>query len=285
MPATRRFVLPKRAKRVPRFKQPDGLRMAYYASLRAYARACVASARSALNSIIGPRADTINASQRIDASPKRAELALEAASKRVTAEWPNRKLAVIAEKFGEKTSKYQKTSLIAQARASVSVDLTKVLAEEPGIAEALTGFVSENVSLIRSIQTRYFSEVEEQISAAVADGVRAGDLADIILEITGERGDVAESNALRIANDQIGKLTGQLNEIRQTNLGITQFIWSSSHDSRVRPEHQEYDGQTYDWDDPPDGEVPGEPINCRCFATPLFSELDTEDLPSADDEE
>jgi SPP1 gp7 family putative phage head morphogenesis protein len=69
-------------------------------------------------------------------------------------------------------------------------------------------------------------------------------------------------------------MTSSFNEVRQTNAGITHYIWSTSHDERVRASHARLNGETFSWKDPPevDGERanPGEPVNCRCVAIPVI---------------
>ena len=58
-------------------------------------------------------------------------------------------------------------------------------------------------------------------------------------------------NLRRITRDQTNKMTGQLNQIRQGQLGIKEFIWQTVKDERVRDEHVERDGVTYSWSSPP----------------------------------
>ncbi len=44
------------------------------------------------------------------------------------------------------------------------------------------------------------------------------------------------------------------------------YIWHTIGDGKVRSEHADRDGETFDWDDPPEGGHPGEAPNCRCWA-------------------
>jgi hypothetical protein len=73
--------------------------------------------------------------------------------------------------------------------------------------------------------------------------------------------------------------------MRQKQLGVTSFVWQTMGDERVRDEHAERDGQEYEYDDPPDGELPGEPIMCRCWAEPVLDDLDDSDDEESDDDE
>ena len=83
----------------------------------------------------------------------------------------------------------------------------------------------------------------------------------------------AQNRANLIARDQINKLNGQVNAIRQQNVGITHYIWRTADDDRVRPTHNARDDKKFAWDKPPSDGHPGEPINCRCYAEPVFDNL------------
>lgn len=75
-----------------------------------------------------------------------------------------------------------------------------------------------------------------------------------------------ENHAALIARDQVSKLNGQLNRARQQAAGITDFVWETRKDSRVRPEHRDLQGRTFSWQEGWDGVFPGQPIQCRCWA-------------------
>ncbi len=62
---------------------------------------------------------------------------------------------------------------------------------------------------------------------------------------------------------------GLINQLRQEDLGIEQYIWRSQDDAKVRDSHAGYDDQVFRWDDPPVGGHPGEAQNCRCYAEPI----------------
>lgn len=64
---------------------------------------------------------------------------------------------------------------------------------------------------------------------------------------------------------------GLINQLRQEDLGIEQYIWRSQDDAKVRASHAGYDDQVFRWDDPPVGGHPGEEHNCRCYAEPIAS--------------
>jgi SPP1 gp7 family putative phage head morphogenesis protein len=91
---------------------------------------------------------------------------------------------------------------------------------------------------------------------------------------------VAANRAALIASDQIGKLNGELNQLRQTNLGVRRYRWSTSLDERVRKDHRELEGSIQEWAKPPvvnrrTGERghPGQAVRCRCSAIPIIDDV------------
>jgi SPP1 gp7 family putative phage head morphogenesis protein len=97
-----------------------------------------------------------------------------------------------------------------------------------------------------------------------------------LVEAIKESGDVADSRAKLIARDQTSKINGAFTSVRQQSLGITKFVWQTAQDERVREEHADLDGEEYLWSEPPKEGMPGEAVNCRCIALPVF-ELDDEE--------
>jgi hypothetical protein len=61
------------------------------------------------------------------------------------------------------------------------------------------------------------------------------------------------------------------------SVGVERYIWRSVQDSRVRPEHAEYNGNEYGWDDPPPDGNPGQPVRCRCHAEAVWPD---EEVPA-----
>ena len=143
------------------------------------------------------------------------------------------------------------------------------LVNEPWLSGKLANYVAENVNLIESIDDKFFAEVQDVVFRGASQGLSSKDLADQIKD----RFDVSHSRYDLIARDQVGKLTGQLNQSRQVNAGFTRYIWRTSMDERVRPEHEEREGEVFSWDEPPPDGHPGQPIQCRCYAEPIFEDL------------
>lgn len=133
----------------------------------------------------------------------------------------------------------------------------------------------QNVDLIKTIPTRLHDELRGVVQKAFADAWPWKRLSESIQQ----RFSVNEFVARRIARDQMGKLHGQLTQARQEAAGVKRYIWRTSKDERVRPEHAARENVEFSWDVPPDDGHPGIPIQCRCHAEPVLDEMVVPTLP------
>lgn len=180
--------------------------------------------------------------------------------------YTERELQDLAERYGERTSQFQRKALSDQLQRVVGVD---VYLTEPWLREIVKGFTERNVKLITTIEDRHLNRVQN----IVQEGIGAGKRWEVIAEDLNAKFDIAETDADRIARDQIQKYNSQLNMLRQTELGIDSYIWRTAGDERVRDTHRAHEGNEYKWNDPPANTGhPGEDINCRCIAEPVLSD-------------
>lgn len=158
---------------------------------------------------------------------------------------------------------------LIRARFGIGVDVYR---SEPWMVGVRDNWIAENTRLIKSIPQQYLGDVEGVIRRGVAQGLSPKSLAEELEQRFG----VTKSRAQLIAVDQVGKANSQLTEYRQKDLGIKEYIWESSDDSRVRPRHKAADGKTYSWDKPPvaTGGHPGYTYRCRCWARSVWPDSD-----------
>lgn len=137
-------------------------------------------------------------------------------------------------------------------------------------------FLVENRRLIKSMTQDYAGRVQ----GIVTDGVRRGALNKEIAAEIKKAAKVSDNKAKLIARDQVAKYNSTLIQLRQQSVGIQQYQWSTSLDERVRPTHEANEGRIFRWDSPSSiTGHPGEDINCRCVAIPVFSFPNTEFSP------
>lgn len=262
--ARRSMGLATRRRRLPPQRQPDSVRLAYYQGIRQI----LGEAKAAVMREIAPHLEAWAPPepQRTDEVSRPNQKARRAIDRAVRA-WEARRalheraMADLAERIGDRTSDWQRGELSKQLRARLGVDLPT---NDAGLQTKLADFTARNVALIKSVPAEYFADIER----VVLEGVREGRRHEQIAKDLTERHSVAESHARLIARDQVGKFHGELNRARQQAAGITRYIWRTSRDNRVREEHEERDGEAFEWSSPPEDGHPGHAINCRCNADP-----------------
>lgn len=199
---------------------------------------------------------------------RRAQVIIDSMARKVVQHLEPTKVRQDVRKYGQSTSEYQRQQLDKQTRA-VGISIKDIGRTERGIAFRIESWVAENVTLIKSMPEVYFDDVKNQVFEAIEKGTRH----ETLTKHLEERYEIPQNRAALIARDQIGKLYGDLNAKRQQNLGIDRYIWRTVNDNRVRPEHEEREGQSFLFSQPPSGGNPGEDIQCRCYAEPDLSAL------------
>jgi SPP1 gp7 family putative phage head morphogenesis protein len=127
-------------------------------------------------------------------------------------------------------------------------------------------FRKENVALITNMADEELGKVEKILATGGSRHPRS-----IAKDIESQLG-VSKSRATLIARDQVTKLHAKITKHRHKAAGIKGYVWTTSNDERVRPEHEELDGEEFEYDDPDggdEGDEPGIPVNCRCVAFPV----------------
>jgi SPP1 gp7 family putative phage head morphogenesis protein len=165
----------------------------------------------------------------------------------------------------------------------------KLLKEEPSFKRRIKEWRKENVDRIVSLSKAKVDRVEVLLKNKA--GMRVEALRKSIQESVG----ATKNQASLIARDQVLKLNGQITQARQEAAGITEFVWCTSNDERVRgrpdglypdakPSHWALEGKRFRWDDlpkiGPNGERgrPGEFWGCRCVPYPILPELEEKGL-------
>lgn len=127
-------------------------------------------------------------------------------------------------------------------KAAAGIDLTT----DPDLAPKRVAFRRQNVRLIRSMTREKVSRVSK-ILADAGNGTRVETIARRIRD----EADASPARAVFIARDQVLKLNAEVTRARHEALGLTESIWRTSKDERVRREHKLLDGERFRDDDPP----------------------------------
>lgn len=157
-------------------------------------------------------------------------------------------------------------------RSAIGIDLGQVIVGE-GIQNTIEAALQRNVSLIRGLTGDVAKRIETRLLDALTKGLANREIEKILSDEFG----IARRRAKLIARDQAASFNGDLNRIRQQAMGVTEYVWSTSRDERVRgnpdgrypnarPSHWDREGKRFKWSAPPSDGHPGQPINCRCTA-------------------
>ena len=116
-----------------------------------------------------------------------------------------------------------------------------------------------NVALIKDVN----AQAQQRISNSVFDGLRNRTPArEVAKEIRGA-GDMGRARSVRIASDQLSKITSALAEERRREAGIDTWKWRHSRKAHPRTDHQAREGKEYtDATAPKD--LPGRLPFCGC---------------------
>ncbi len=165
---------------------------------------------------------------------------------------------------GLEVSRFNRRQVARQFKQSIGVD---VFADSPALQGRLTQFGKKNARLIRKLSREHLDRVQSLVSEGLASGRTSAQIARDISKAKG----IPRRRALLIARDQTAKLNGQIAVDRMRTNGVKKGIWRTVGDERVRDEHAAREGQEFDLARGIEGELPGQPVNCRCVTEPVFS--------------
>lgn len=129
---------------------------------------------------------------------------------------------------------------------SVGSNLHKEIERAP-LANVMRVLRDEQVRLITSLPAEAANRVHGLTQEALIESKRAGEIADEIMA----SGKVAIFNAKRVARTEVSRTASTLTQARAEHVGSEGYIWRTSEDSDVRPEHKKLDGKFILWNAPP----------------------------------
>lgn len=164
------------------------------------------------------------------------------------------------------------------AWAKHSQEMERALASEVRFAptgQVFKAYMDQQVALIRSIPIKAARRVHELTIRGLEDAERAGDVAEEIMRTT----HVTESRAMLIARTEVSRTSTNLVQARSEFVGSDGYIWRTSRDGTVRPEHKKLEGKFIRWDTPPVAGTKGMRYhagagpNCRCWPEPVIADI------------
>ncbi len=174
----------------------------------------------------------------------------------------------------DRISSYNRQKMIQTFQSALGVDIRAMLLE-PEVREYIKGKVIENADLVRLVPERG----KARLAKKIADTFEDAPFDEYELKKVMRQEFTYDGYALRrVTRDQTSKINGNLTEMRHKQCGITHFIWRTSGDERVRPEHQVREGVMYSYAQA--DELPGQAIQCRCVAQPAVDKKSIKKIDS-----
>lgn len=138
----------------------------------------------------------------------------------------------------------------------------------------LSSDYSENMELwIKNWCEEAIKDLRGEVEENAASGYRFDHLVD---RIQG-RFDVSKTKAEFLARQETGLFVSKHRQQRFEDAGITEYVWQTAGDSRVRKDHEHLDGKVFEYAKPPIVDVatgrranPGCDYNCRCIDNPVL---------------
>lgn len=172
--------------------------------------------------------------------------------------------AISAEQ-AQRISALNKVQFVKVIHSAIAVN---PIVQESWLQSQMKAFQSQNTDLITKLST----EQRDRVQQTLYRNLSAGKGIEAIKKELDNDESIGKSRSKLIARDQTNKFNGQLSQLRQKEVGIGSYIWTTSRDERVRPSHALLDGKMFEWSNPPSEGNPGEPIQCRCIAQPVITD-------------
>ncbi len=267
---------PKRFRKAP---PPIGLvplEMSYNRALRAFNTRAHTLVVEELAKVMESATGQAEARLTFDDGTREVELAIEGAQVQFLEERSKENIESVIKSHGLAVNTRSRQNFARTFKQVMNVD---IFAAEPWLGEEIQAFVRENVSFITSITDEYFSDVEQ----SVMRNVKAGNPPSRIAKELRDVFNLTNNRARLIARDQTGKFHSRLTRLRYEGAGLDRYVWRTLKDGRVRDDHEDLEGKVFEFSNPPvtvttgrragQRNNPGEDIQCRCYAEPVFEDL------------
>lgn len=176
----------------------------------------------------------------------------------------------------EKIAKNNKKKFDRSVNKATGIDLGPIITTE-GLEDFMSMNINKNVSLIKTLPTEYFKQIEVIVNNGIISGARYSTIAKEITSKIGSANSKLANRIKTIARNEVQTINSQLTLRRSESLGIKKGIYRTSEDERVRKCHSELNNVEFDlkkgaWSKSCGKFIqPGiTDINCRCSYSPVI---------------
>jgi len=164
-----------------------------------------------------------------------------------------------------KLDRKSREAFYSRIAAKVGIDVKDLIARE-GLKSTTNALMLETAQWVKKLRDESLESFTNNTLFAMTQGESLDTIVDNFSGIVSER----KNHARFLARNQVQNYNAISTKIRAQNLGITQAIWRTAGDERVRPSHADRDGKTFDLAEglysSVDGKflLVGTDYNCRC---------------------
>lgn len=200
------------------------------------------------------------------------------AKKSILKQFSNGRLESISQSVLAKLDKKTKREFYERVAGKTGIDVTSLIAKE-GIKSTTNALVAETAQWIQTLRDDTFQRFTNNTLFAMSQGESLDTIVGTFDTIVKER----KNHAKFLARNQVQNYNSITTKIRAQNLGITEAVWETAGDERVRPSHRDRDGKTFKLAEglysSMDGLhlLPGVDYNCRCSYTMIIPETAEEE--------
>lgn len=153
------------------------------------------------------------------------------------------------------------------------------VATPPDLTPSMVADFRETLTENLELSIKTFTDLEVvRIRELAEENFINGGRVDRLQDMIEARFQVTKNKAKFLARQETSMIASEFARARAQEIGSTEYIWHTRHDDRVRHDHQELNGTTQLWDDPPVVDKatdrrrnPGMDYNCRCVARALLN--------------
>lgn len=142
--------------------------------------------------------------------------------------------------FSLRVEAYQRGKWRGAVLSASGVDLQTVIGPED-VRETLESYLTWNTQLVRDVSAQTRQRISNSVFSGLQNRTPAREVAKEISEATG----LARDRSLRIASDQLSKLTGALADERRREAGLDVWRWRHSGKRHPRESHRDRNNELY----------------------------------------
>ncbi|WP_286931149.1 minor capsid protein [Marinobacter sp.] len=189
----------------------------------------------------------------------------ERARRKLVKRFDDKRLEELAANFTGPVNERNRKEFYARAEKSIGISRQELEASE-GLTSQINAYKLETAQWIKKLRD---DTLEEWTSNTLRDMAEGFGLEDILAQFDGME-EKRKGHAQMVARTQIATFNSLTSKARARNLGITEAVWITSSDERVRKSHAARAGRKFNLAkglySATDGKtlLPGTDYNCRC---------------------